>query len=204
MKRIQPDRSTESLEEKIQRVIKEEITIVSYDSSWPEAFLKEKKHLLSSLPQDLLGRIEHFGSTAVPGLSAKPVVDILVEVNSLDEAKKRIAPILEAEGYDYFWRPTSGDDVPPFYAWFIKRHRSTMVRTHHIHMVENHFTEHWDRLLFRDALIENPSLAAEYEELKVRLAAGSRYDRVAYTLAKTEFITRVTDQARKKERPPGE
>lgn len=54
-------------------------------------------------------------------MSAKPIVDMLVEVASLEEAKARIVPVLEAQGYDYFWRPTLGDDIPPFYAWFIKR-----------------------------------------------------------------------------------
>jgi GrpB-like predicted nucleotidyltransferase (UPF0157 family) len=53
-------------------------------------------------------------------------------------------------------RPTHGDDGPPYYAWFIKRDRVTGRRTHHIHMVERDFTEHWDRLLFRDYLIEHP------------------------------------------------
>ena len=118
----------------------------------------------SCLPSDLVKIIEHFGSTAVPGLSAKPIVDILVEVTSLGDTKKRISPILEAQGYDYFWRPSWGDDTPPFYAWFIKRDMNGN-RTHHIHMVEAEF-EHWDRLLFRDCLIEHPDVAREYGNLK--------------------------------------
>jgi len=60
-------------------------------------------------------------------------VDILVEVVSLEETKKRIVPVLEAGGYDYFWRPAWGNDTPPFYPWFIKRNAAG-VRTHHIHM----------------------------------------------------------------------
>ncbi|VVB63704.1 GrpB protein [uncultured archaeon] len=69
-------------------------------------FLEEKEHLLACLPRELIGRIEHFGSTAVPGLTAKPIIDMLVEVASLWEARHRIVPILESQGYDYFWRPT--------------------------------------------------------------------------------------------------
>ena len=111
----------ETLEEKIARVVKENVAVVPYDPCWRDMFLQERRHLLSCLPADLLKRIEHFGSTAVPGLTAKPIVDILVEVTSLDETRIRIAPILEAQGYDYFWRPTWGNDTPPFYAWFIKR-----------------------------------------------------------------------------------
>jgi GrpB-like predicted nucleotidyltransferase (UPF0157 family) len=69
----------ETLEEKIARVVKEDVAIVPYDLRWPEMFEQERLHLLSCLPDDLIKRIEHFGSTAVPGLSAKPIVDILVE-----------------------------------------------------------------------------------------------------------------------------
>lgn len=188
---------TETLEQRIQRVVREEVAIATYDPTWPEAFRQEKEHLLACLPNDLIRRVEHFGSTAVPGLAAKPIVDVLVEVTDLEATKLRIAPVLQAQGYDYFWRPTHGDDGPPFYAWFIKRNPRTGVRTHHIHMVERHFTEHWDRLLFRDYLIEHPKLAREYEALKVRLASDSARDRVAYTRGKTEFVVRVTAEAKR-------
>ena len=145
------------MNERIRRLIAEEIAIVDYDPQWPDLFLQERDHLRACLPQQLVGRIEHFGSTAVPGLAAKPVVDMLVEVTDLEATKAGIAPLLESQGYDYMWRPTHGDDGPPFYAWFIKRHPLTRLRTHHIHMVEPHF-EHWDSLLFRDYLIEHPHI----------------------------------------------
>ena len=147
------------------------------------------------LPADLVKRIEHFGSTAVPGLMAKPIVDILVEVSSLAEKRKRIAPILEAQGYEYFWRPSFGDNIPPFYAWFIKRDRNGN-RTHHIHMVKTHF-EHWDRLLFRDYLIEHPDIAQKHGNLKMKLSVAHHNDRVAYTQAKSDFIRRVTEKAKR-------
>ncbi len=184
----------ETLEEKVARVVREDVAIVPYDPRWPEMFREERAHLLSCLPDALVNRIEHFGSTAVPGVAAKPIVDMLVEGSSLDATREIIPPILEAEGYDYFWRPTWGDDTPPYYAWFIKRDREGN-RTHHIHMVEAHF-EHWDRLLFRDYLIEHPEVAEEYAALKMRFSESHRNDRVAYTKAKTEFVVRVTDTAK--------
>ena len=184
----------ETLEEKIARVVKEHVAVVPYDPHWPEMFERERLHLLTCLPCDLIRRIEHFGSTAVPGLPAKPIVDILVEVASLDETRQRIAPILEAQGYDYFWRPSWGDDTPPFYAWFIKRDKNGN-RTHHIHMVESHF-EHWDRLLFRDYLMEHPDVAMEYGNLKMRLSGTHQKDRVAYTQSKNDFVKRVTAKAK--------
>jgi GrpB-like predicted nucleotidyltransferase (UPF0157 family) len=119
---------------------------------------------------------------------------MLIEVTSLEETKRRIAPILEAQGYDYFWRPTSGDSTPPFYAWFIKRDGNGN-RTHHLHMVEAHF-EHWSRLLFRDYLIEHPDVAREYGALKHALSERHPRDRVAYTEAKAAFIGDVTERAR--------
>lgn len=179
----------------IARLVAEDIAVVPYDPSWPDAFEAERNHLRACLPADLLGRIEHFGSTAVPGLSAKPIVDMLVEVTDLQAVRERVAPNLVAQGYEYIWRPTTGDDGPPWYAWFIKRDPATGERTHHIHMVEASFIEHWDRLLFRDYLIEHPDEADEYATLKTRLAEESA-DRVEYTEAKTEFVVRVTEAAR--------
>ena len=186
----------ETLEQRIRRAVQEDVAIVPYDPRWPELFRREKEHLLSCLPAELIRRVEHFGSTAVPGLAAKPVVDLLVEVADLQATRTRIAPLLESQGYDYFWRPTHGDDGPPFYAWFIKRDPGTGARTHHIHMVEAGFVEHWDRLLFRDYLAARPQVALQYQRLKLHLASAYPHDRVAYTRGKTEFIVRVTEEAK--------
>ena len=180
----------ESLEEHIQRVVQEEVIIVPYNPAWPKLFEDEKRHLCACLPHELIKRIEHFGSTAIPGLSAKPIIDILVEVTSLEETKKVIVPILIAQGYEYFWRPTHGNTGLPFYAWFIKRDVRGN-RTHHIHMVESEY-EHWDRLLFRDYLIEHPHLIKEYQQLKFDVAGQFPKDRAAYTAAKAKFIIRIT------------
>jgi GrpB-like predicted nucleotidyltransferase (UPF0157 family) len=180
----------ETLDERIQSAVREDVGLVPYDPKWPILFEREREHLRACLPAGLIGRIEHFGSTAIPGITAKPIIDILVEVASLEETGTRIIPVLEAQGYDYFWRPTWGDDVPPWYAWFIKRD-SQGRRTHHIHMVEPDF-EHWERLLFRDYLIEHPDVARQYGELKVRLARAHVHDRIAYTRGKSEFIVRWT------------
>lgn len=180
----------ETLEEKVARVLRDEIHIVPYDPRWPELFREERDHLRACLPAELLGRIEHFGSTAVPGLPAKPVVDLLVEVTDLEATRASIVPILEAQGYDYFWRPTfSPEDGLPYYAWFIKRDANG-ARTHHIHMIEADFP-HWESLYFRDYLIAHPDAAAEYAQVKTHLAEVHCNDREAYTFGKTEFISKV-------------
>ena len=182
------------LKNRIKELVHEEVAIVPYDPAWPKMFEDEAAFLRRKLPQDLVKRIEHFGSTAVSGLSAKPIIDILVEVTSLDETKKQIVPLLEAEGYEYFWRPAFGDDGPPYYAWFIKRN-SKCKRTHHIHMVEAD-SELWDRLYFRDYLRQFPAEAKCYDELKRKLSEEYPNDRTNYTKEKSEFILTVTKKAK--------
>jgi GrpB-like predicted nucleotidyltransferase (UPF0157 family) len=157
-------------------------------------FEYEATFLRRKLPQNIVKRIEHFGSTAVIGLSAKPIIDILVEVSNLEETKKQIVPILEAEGYEYFWRPAFGDNGPPYYAWFIKRNAEGK-RTHHIHMVEAD-SELWDRLYFRDYLRQFPAEAKHYDELKRKLSAEHQNNRVKYTEEKSSFILSVTQKAK--------
>lgn len=182
------------IKKRIEELVREEVAIVSYDPGWPKRFEAEAAFLRSKLPKQLIKRIEHFGSTAVPGLSAKPVIDILVEVSSLEETKKQIVPILEAEGYEYFWRPVRGNDGPPYYAWFIKRN-SEGKRTHHIHMVEAD-SERWIDLYFRDYLRKFPAEAKKYAEVKIKLSNQYPNDRIKYTDGKTNFIVSVTKKAK--------
>ena len=87
--------------------------------------------------------------------------------------------------------PTFGDDVPPFYAWFIKRDRAGGILTHHIHMVEASFAEDWHRLLFRDYLIGHSGDCPRPRQLKLRLAMKHPHARIAYTAGKSEFIASV-------------
>ncbi|MCK4667811.1 GrpB family protein [Candidatus Dependentiae bacterium] len=178
---------------RIEELVREKVAIVSYDPAWPRMFEAEAAFLRRELPSELIVRIEHFGSTSVPGLSAKPIIDILVEVTSLEETKKQIVPILENEGYEYFWRPTIGNQAP-FYVWFIKRD-SEGKRSHHIHMVEadSGFS---DRLYFRDYLREFPEIAKQYDELKRRLSKEYPNDRVKYTEEKGKFVLPITKKAK--------
>ena len=191
---------SETFEEKLARVSAERVEIVPYDPAWPTRFEAEKAHLLATLPAGLLRRIEHFGSTAVPGLMAKPIVDLLIEVSDLEETRRVAPDLLSSPTYDYFWRPTHGDDGPPFYAWFIKRDPGTGQRTHHLHLIDASFTGHWDRLLFRDYLREFSEVSAEYAAMKLRLSREFPGDRNAYTEAKGEFIEAVTERARQRYR----
>lgn len=179
-----------SLDQQIAEAIREEIDLSPYNPNWPCLFDLEAAFLRDFLPEGSIGMIEHFGSTAVPGLVAKPIVDMLVEVRSLTEVQKLIAPALESQGYDYFWRT----DVSPPYAWFIKRNLEGK-RTHHLHLVEVDSIL-WERLLFRDYLREHPAIACQYASLKCLLAEQYPTDRIAYTQGKTEFVVNITKQAK--------
>ncbi|WP_418648462.1 GrpB family protein [Thauera butanivorans] len=179
----------------VERALQERVRIVPYDPAWPASFAAEAAHLRQLLPAELIGRIEHFGSTAVPGLAAKPVVDMLLEVRLMASVAQHIAPALKREGYEFFWRGRESGLPGIGYAWFIKRDAAGK-RTHHIHCLEPGSRE-WERLLFRDYLRMNPAVAQAYGELKQRIASEHPDDRVAYAKAKTDFIAGVMRVARK-------
>jgi GrpB-like predicted nucleotidyltransferase (UPF0157 family) len=182
----------ETLEEKIARVTAEHVEVVAYDPAWPQRFNEERDHLLADLPAELLVRIEHFGSTAVAGLAAKPIVDMVIEVSDVEWARVLVPEILEPQGYDCFWRPSFGDDVPPWFTWCIRRDTAGL-RTHHLHFGEVGCKSR--ELAFRGLLRSRPDLADQYAQLKRHLAQEHAGDRIAYTAAKTEFIQRVTANA---------
>lgn len=184
-------RIDKKLQARIDKAVKEKIDIVPYCSKWPQIFTKESVFLQKKYPT-IIRRIEHFGSTSIPNLKAKPIIDMLVEVTSYEDVKKEIVPELISLGYEYFWRPIF--DKPPMYAWFIKRNKKG-ERTHHIHMVEKN-SELWDRIYFRDYLKSHPKIAKQYGDLKVELANKYPSDRVTYTNKKTDFIISITNKAK--------
>lgn len=181
------------LEQRIKALTKEPIEIVPYDTAWPARYAEVESELKRMLPRMLAQRITHIGSTAVPGLSAKPVIDVQVEVSDLELVKRDVVPLMEAAGYEFIWRPTMGDDGP-FYAWFIKRN-SAGGRTVHVHMVEPGQAS-VDRIIFRDHLRNDPEEAARYDELKKDLAKRHPKDRTAYTSQKTAYVKEVLAKAR--------
>lgn len=180
--------------ERIAELMRERFAIAPYDARWPALYAEEERQLRATLPADLVLRIAHIGSTAIPGLSAKPIIDVQVEVDDLERVKREVVPILTACGYEFIWRSTIGERAP-FYAWFIKRDANG-GRTHHIHMVEPDQASE-DRIVFRDHLRNQPAVREAYAALKRDLAERHPSDRAAYTLAKTEFITAVLKDARR-------
>ena len=159
------------------------IDIVSYDSSWPRQFQEEAEVLQHALAPWLVAAIEHIGSTAIPGLSAKPTIDIMAGVETLDASRPAI---VAAADVGYCYAPYQVE----IEHWFCKPSRA--VRTHHLHLIPVGAAE-WRRpIAFRDYLRIHHDVAREYEVLKRQLAQDHRLDREAYSQAKQSFIDRIT------------
>ncbi len=158
------------------------IRLVDHDPRWARLFEGEKLALEAALAPWLTGPIEHIGSTAVPGLAAKPIIDIMAAVGSLEESRGATVTLRDL-GYHY------APYHPDVMHWFCKP--DPLLRTHHLHLVP-HGSPLWKaRLAFRDRLRSEPRIAAEYLELKRRLAMLHENDREAYTDAKSGFVNRV-------------
>ncbi|MGH2812324.1 MAG: GrpB family protein, partial [Actinomycetota bacterium] len=153
------------------------VVVAEYDPLWPEVFDRERQDILR-VAGHVITRLEHVGSTSVPGLLAKPVIDILAGVEDLYDSLRAIAPLREL-GYEYV----------PEYENELRERRyfrkgDPQARTHHVHLVEvgSHF---WKRhLAFRDHLRADQAAAEEYARLKGDLARRFPEDREAYTEAK--------------------
>src|ERR1039458_4216726 len=158
------------------------IEIVEYDSSWPAFFVAERARLGALLPGI---EIHHIGSTAVYGLAAKPVIDMIALV---DDLETNIAAVMQRAGYELPAR----FNVNLVHRRFLC-YPTASYRTHHLHLVDQR--EDMDRCLrFRDSLRGNPTLATEYAALKRALAARFREDREGYTKAKSTFINDADSQ----------
>ena len=170
------------------------IHLVAYDDTWPERFRQEREVLSGAIGEYVKGSIEHVGSTAVAGLVAKPVIDVMVGVEGL-AASRGAFPILERLSYCYF--PHHADVMH----WFCKP--SPQHRTHHLHLVPFRSRLWRERMAFRDYLRGHPEVAAEYGKLKQALARRYRFDREAYTDAKKPFVRRIVERALSREAPAG-
>jgi GrpB-like predicted nucleotidyltransferase (UPF0157 family) len=159
------------------------IVVAAYDPAWPRRFEAERALLERVLAQWLEGGVHHIGSTAVPGLAAKPIIDILVGVRNLQEAQDAFEPLRE-QGYEYLpHRPRAHH--------FAKPARERAPRTHGLHLTERGSDLWLERLAFRDALRADPDLAADYQALKLRLAQAHAADIGSYTVGKRAFVARV-------------
>ncbi len=166
------------------------VHIVPYDRDWPTRFEAERALLAEAIGRWLAGPIEHVGSTAIPDLAAKPVIDIMAGVESLAGSRPALA-VLEQHQYCYAHYKT---DVMH---WLCKP--SPALRTHHLHLVPFGSPLWTEQLVFRDYLRAHPNLAREYAALNYQIAAQHRFDRDASTIAKTRFVQRIIAEALRSE-----
>ena len=167
------------------------VTIVEYNPKWPRIFFEEKEIIQAVVGINNIIRIEHIGSTAIPGLAAKPTIDILIEIED-NTGKDIIIEYLKSIGYHFIPKPEN----PPPHMMFAKGYseKGYAGQTYHIHI---RYKGDWHEITFRDYLLNHPETALKYAELKYKLAADYINDREAYTESKTEFIKRVLHTARK-------
>ena len=156
------------------------ISLTEHDSRWAAFYLEEEKRIRSAVG-DLIVDIQHIGSTAIPGIKAKPIIDILVGVERL-ELGVRCKDPLNAIGYDYIERAGIANDLV-----FGKG----KPRTHYLHVVEYGSGKWRDHLCFRDRLRSEPELAQKYERLKEELSRKFADSHAKYHDAKVDFIEEV-------------
>lgn len=166
------------------------IRMFPYDPQWAELYATERRRIAAALADDTIA-LEHIGSTVIPGISAKPIIDIMIGLKRMHDAPaciQRLTPL----GYEYI---ASYEQVIPERR-FLVRAKNGSERTHHIHMVER-TSDFWEtHILFRDYLRAHPGVARDYEALKLELAGRHRMNRAAYSAAKGDFVQAVLARAR--------
>lgn len=163
----------------------EKAEILPHDPHLAERARAERDRLAERLAPWLVDGVEHVGSTAVPGLAAKPVIDLMASVTDPDAVVVQAEELLAADGWCY---------VPPeldrqqWRRFFVKPDASGQRRVAHLHVIRAGHPRWAEQIAFRDALRRDDRLARSYESLKQRLAAEHAGDREAYTDAKAEFV----------------
>ncbi len=163
------------------------VELADHDPAWAGRFAEQRDVLAEVLRPWLSGAVEHVGSTSVPGLRAKPVIDLLAPVKSLDQAREAV-PVLAEAGW-LFWP----QDPAGHYRLWLLRPRPE-ARTHHLQVMAGTDPHRRALLAFRDALRADDRLRREYARLKEQLAERHPGSRNAYTNAKGAFVERVLRQ----------
>jgi GrpB-like predicted nucleotidyltransferase (UPF0157 family) len=169
-------------------VPRDPIALVSYDPEWAPRFEMERELLARVLAPWLQDGIHHIGSTAIPGIAAKPIIDMMAGVRDLQESRAAFGPLREQS---YLFAPHRPEEAHHF----SKPSLRLSEITHSLHLTEPGSDLWRERIAFRDALRADPELVAEYGALKQRLANSYADDVKAYTGEKRAFVARVLEQA---------
>ncbi len=164
----------------------DDVEIVEYDPDWTNQAREMIDWLRQTLPAQALGRIEHYGSTSIKDMIAKPLIDLLVEVPSFPHARLQVLSALNDPTWEYWWYID--------HMILIKRRTPMGLRTHHLHIAPAGHRI-WQGLTFRNYLADHPDIANRYAQLKRDLAANFSHDRERYTRQKGDFVQHWTDRA---------
>jgi putative hydrolase of the HAD superfamily len=179
-----PDRIVRSIRE-LGAELGQPLEVVDYDPRWPELFAIERERLVNALGPSAV-KIQHVGSTSVPALAAKPVIDIAIGIKEYPWPSAPIEAIV-ALGYEH-----KGEHGIPRRHYF----RKGVPRTHHVHVLELNSEQYAGHILLRDYLRSHPGVARQYEALKRGLVRTVRGDHRAYEEGKAEFIRDIISRAR--------
>jgi GrpB-like predicted nucleotidyltransferase (UPF0157 family) len=174
-------------------LVKGIVKVEKYNPEWEEEFNKEKKNL-EKIFGDIALSIEHVGSTSVVGLSAKPIIDIAIGVDSLKDIDKVKEKILKFSCYSIKENNTNGEILMRRGIPIKPGEDKPSFITHFIHIVEIEGKKYKETLIYRDYLRKNEEVLKEYNDLKQKLAIKYQSDRKAYTKAKDEFIKSILNK----------
>jgi GrpB-like predicted nucleotidyltransferase (UPF0157 family) len=168
------------------------IILSEYNPVWKEMYASEKRCIMAAVNHSCILSIEHIGSTAVPDLTAKPTIDILIQIEDNCNLNA-LRHDLKKTGYDFIPKPEN----PPPHMMFAKGYTKNGIsgQTFHVHI---RYKGDWDELIFRDFLLSESKIAKEYADLKSELAKKFQHDREKYTENKGDFIRKIVQRARRK------
>lgn len=167
---------------------KSSVAVYPYDKSWPEEFEKEKK-ILKTILKDFDVEIEHVGSTSIPGLSAKPIIDIAIGAKD-EQTLFKLESVMAEAGYDILNDYETKGEI-------LARKGPPELRTHYIHM-QLIGSEYWNEFMyFKRYLLDHPEEIKRYEQLKKDLSSKYANERKIYTAGKNEYISSILEKAYK-------
>ena len=179
------------------KAVSDNIYIADYDPRWPQMFEDERTRIVDAIGE-WAADVQHVGSTSIPGIAAKPIIDIAVHLHTLVDALKCITPLVEHLQYEclgefgipdriYFRKPTTSP-LPG-------QSHDGVGRTHQIHMYPLGHDQYAKQITFRDYLRAHPEATSEYEALKRELAVRHAGDIEAYAEAKSDFVQSILRSA---------
>lgn len=171
------------------------IKIIPFQANWVLIFQKEKQIIEEKLSKNIALDIQHIGSTSIPNLASKGSIDILIDIPSKHVFDEKVITAMQSINYEYCVQPGYGPEYMIFAKGFNREGKKE--QKYFVHITPKSHKELWDRVFFRDYLKQYPDVAKEYETLKIDLASKFSRNKRSFQQGKTEFVTKITEQAKK-------